>query len=86
MQLVGSDSMCYKSRISSRLRTLQDRDGRSQTTVAIDLGISRANYNGVLRGYSLPSVEVLIQLADYFDVSLDWLTGRDDFILKNHHM
>jgi transcriptional regulator with XRE-family HTH domain len=58
---------------------LQDRDGRSQEIVAIDLGMSRTNYNSILSGRSLPSVQVLIQLADYFNVSLDWLCGRDDF-------
>jgi transcriptional regulator with XRE-family HTH domain len=64
---------------------LQDRDGRAQQTVAIDIGISRKNYNSMLAGRTYPSVPVLIQLADYFDVSVDWLLGRDDFLLKHEY-
>lgn len=43
-----------------------------------ECGISRRLVNYYLRGEKSPTLENLIALADFFDVSLDYLTGRSD--------
>ncbi len=43
-----------------------------------ELGISTGNFGDWKRGVSVPSAKKLIEIAQYFDVSLDWLmTGKE---------
>ena len=42
------------------------------------VGVSTGNLSDWANGRSSPSMDKLIKVADYFDVSLDYLTGRDD--------
>lgn len=61
-----------------RLRELRAERHYTQKQVADATGISiRAikNYEGNLRK---PTYDILIALADYFDVSLDYFTGRSN--------
>lgn len=65
-------------RFSARLKQL--RISRNLTPQEI----GKATYLGTLRYKNLetseksPTLEILIALADYFDVSLDYLVGRSD--------
>jgi len=61
-----------------RLVLLRNERGISQTELGKVLGVSRwaiLNYEG---GKNRPDYDGLMKLADYFEVSLDWLTGRSD--------
>ena len=49
-----------------------------QKDVAKGIGISLRAYQRYEHGEREPSMSTLIALADYFDVSLDYLTGRSD--------
>lgn len=49
----------------------------SQAAVAKELGISWRAYQRYEAGERLPTVPILIALADFFGVSLDYLVGRD---------
>ena len=42
------------------------------------LGLTKAAVGNLQHGRKKPSVDVLIAIADYFDVSLDYLVGRSD--------
>lgn len=61
-----------------RLQECRLKKGVSQTTVAQHLNITRQAYNHYETGQRQPTQEVLIKLADYFDVSVDYLLGRAD--------
>jgi transcriptional regulator with XRE-family HTH domain len=50
----------------------------SQRQLAESLGISLRAYKYYEAGEREPTVSVLIALADYFSVSLDYLVGRSD--------
>lgn len=50
----------------------------NKADLAKAVGVSSGNLNDWSSGRSSPSVEKLIKLADFFDVSLDYLVGRDD--------
>lgn len=41
-------------------------------------GVSATTLNNCLNGLKAPSVATLMALAEYFEVSLDYLAGRDD--------
>jgi transcriptional regulator with XRE-family HTH domain len=58
-----------------RLRSLREETGLSQRQLADKLGVERTRYNKWENGYE-PSYEVLVKIADYFCVSIDYLLGR----------
>lgn len=61
-----------------RLKLLRKNKKVSQRTIAIAIGISERNYQRFEYGEYKPSFETLIALADYFDVTLDYLMCRTD--------
>ena len=61
-----------------RLRECRKRMNKSQEDVASDIGIAYRMYRRYECGESDPTIEPLVKLADYFHVSLDYLTGRTD--------
>ena len=70
--------MFSKELFSVRLRELRASKGISQKALAYILGISDAAVNMLEKEKRLPSFEILLALADYFNVSLDYLVGRSD--------
>ena len=63
---------------SERLTELRKENNLTQKQLANDLNLSEVgiqNYEGKRRK---PAYDVLIALADYFDVSIDYLVGRSD--------
>lgn len=63
--------------LADRLRELRSERNLTQKDVYTALGIAPIVYQRYEYGRS-PSVENLIALADYFDISLDYLVGRSD--------
>lgn len=61
-----------------RLKELRLRDKKTQKELAAILGIDRTTYTKYETESSEPNLETLIALADYFNVSLDYLVGRSD--------
>ena len=63
---------------SERLVQLRmDRDV-SQTAIAKKIGVSSRIYQEYEYGDSEPKMRNLVSIADFFGVSLDYLTGRTD--------
>ena len=62
---------------SERLKTLRKEKKLTQKELAEQIGISQKSYSHWETGKNEPSLENLIKLADLFEVSLDWLFGRD---------
>lgn len=59
-----------------RLKELRTELGYLQSEVADKLGISLLAYIKYERGISQPSKKILAQMADFFDVSVDYLLGK----------
>ena len=70
--------MKYKNIFSERLLQCRKDVGLSQKALADILNISDAAVTMMEKSKRSPSFEVLCALADYFDVSLDYLVGRSD--------
>ena len=61
-----------------RVLTLRKSAGLSQAALAEQLGITMHQISKMETGQRGPSLELAVALADYFDVSLDYLVGRSD--------
>ena len=70
--------MITKDFFKTRLKELRKESGQTQAQVGIATGIGERNYQRFEAGENFPSVENLCRLADYFEVSLDYLMGRTD--------
>jgi HTH-type transcriptional regulator, competence development regulator len=62
--------------LGTRLKELRGK--RSQEEVAERIGISRARYSHYENNRSQPDNELLNKLADYYQVTVDYLLGRTD--------
>ena len=61
-----------------RLTALRKEKGISQADLGEILGVTRWSVLNYEAGKNRPDYEGLMTLADYFEVSLDYLTGRTD--------
>jgi transcriptional regulator with XRE-family HTH domain len=61
-------------------RLIQCRKAKNitQTGIAEKLGLTYQAYSHYEKGRSTPPLDILIQIADILDVSIDYLTGRVD--------
>jgi DNA-binding XRE family transcriptional regulator len=61
-----------------RLKSCRQEKKLSQRQVAIDTDVSPRAYQYYEAGSSEPTIGVVIALARYFDVSIDYLVGESD--------
>lgn len=59
------------------LKKLRKEKKLTQEDVSKVLNIARSTYNGYEQNISEPNIDTLCKLADYYDVSLDYLVGRE---------
>jgi len=67
-----------KNILGQRLRKLREEKELNQQDIANVLGITYNAYGNYERGVRSPDPETIRQLADFFNVSTDYLLGRDD--------
>lgn len=65
-----------------RLKELRIRNNVTQKQVAEALNLSTIAIQNYENNRRKPTYDILIALADYFEVSLDYLVGRDDTSLE----
>lgn len=61
-----------------RLKELRENAGLKQTELAAMMGITERQYQRYESGEQEPRLAGWIWLADYFQVSLDYLVGRSE--------
>ena len=64
--------------IAERIKELLETYHLTQYSLAKQIGISSSAICNWLNGKKEPSIESLWKLADYFDVSVDFLIGRKE--------
>ena len=67
-----------KEILSQRLRECRKAKGLSQMQVATYCDITEKAYHNYELMTREPRIEILVRIADLFEVSLDYLTGRTD--------
>lgn len=70
--------MISRKLFSERLYRLRKSANISHEKLAEELGLTRTTISHWENGKRLPSLDVIASLADYFDVSIDYLVGRSD--------
>ena len=63
---------------AERLKALRIRHDLKQKDVAEKLGITTSAYGFYEQGKREPSIQIINQIADLFNVSADYLLGRDE--------
>lgn len=61
-----------------RIRDLREDRDMNQTQIAKILNMSQTGYSKYETGENDIPTKILIQLADYYDTSIDYLLGRTD--------
>ena len=61
-----------------RIRDLREDHDLTQSEMAELLGVKQTTYSKYELGKILVPVDILIRLADFYQVSLDYLAGRSD--------
>lgn len=64
--------------LARRLKECRAEKGLSQCQVAIYCDITEKAYQNYELKTREPKLEILVRIADVFEVSLDYLTGRTD--------
>ncbi|NBI09013.1 XRE family transcriptional regulator [Colidextribacter sp. OB.20] len=65
-------------KLSERLRSLRKERGLTQTEAANAVEISLKSYCRYESGEREPTASVLVQIADFYSVSADYLLGRSE--------
>lgn len=65
-----------KNNLHNVLKELRTERQETQTQVAKALNISQRAYSNYEKGDREPSIETLINMAEYYNVPLDILVGR----------
>lgn len=77
--------------IGSIVRELRERKGLTQKQLAKMIGISSGCLSKYETGKTLPDPDTLIKFADVFNVSVDYIIGRNSFqydyeLMKNDYV
>ncbi len=64
--------------LGEQIKKLREEKSLSQIELAKALYISQSSVSEYESGRQQPPIATLIQLADYFDVNIDYLLGRTD--------
>lgn len=70
--------MFSKDFFVEKLNTLMQKNNLSKQALAEILGVSRQAVSKIANGANMPTIDNLILIANYFNVSLDYLVGRND--------
>ena len=79
--------MQLEKTIAGRLKFLREHHKLKQSDVAEAVGLSVSQYSNLETGYSKSTkLQTAIALADFYEVSLDFITGRSGRTLtKDKH-
>lgn len=61
-----------------RLNELRKKSGLSLSALGEEIGATKSAIGNMEHGRKKPSLDMVIALADYFGVSIDYLIGRSD--------
>lgn len=69
-------------RFSDTLKGLREKNGYTQQRLSELLHVSKNSISHYELGKNMPDINILVEMTDIFDVSLDYLLGLTDFNLS----
>ena len=70
--------MIKMTKLSERLCALRQERNLTQLLAADGMGVAFSTYRRYEKNEREPTASVLVQMANFYDVSLDYLVGRSD--------
>lgn len=70
-----------KNYAKNNLKEIRNKKGLLQIKVAMDLNVTQETISSYETGRILPSSDMLINLANYYNTSIDYLLCRTDYDL-----
>ncbi len=64
--------------LNERLKKLRLQTGVTQKAIAEGIGVTSVSVQRFEYGTARPKLDTVIKIADFFDVSTDYLLGRSD--------
>ena len=68
--------------LAMRLKEFRETLGLSQSTFAESIGLKQQTYSAYEKGLNKPPIDVIIKIAEKYNVSLDWLCGFSNLLKK----
>ena len=68
-----------ESEFPKRLQRLREREGKSRVVLSQLCGLPDSSIRRYERGEIKPGMDALVAIADYFNVSVDYLLGRTNY-------
>ncbi len=65
--------------LGERLKELRTEKGMTQKELAEALGINSVTYLHYEKSQREPPLSLLVEMAEYFDVTTDYLLGKTDY-------
>ena len=65
--------------VAERIKELMKEENLNQVRLAEKIGVKQNTISAWLSGKKEPSITSLRKLADFFDVSVDYIIGRKNF-------
>jgi len=65
-------------KINNRLKEIREEFGFSKSFVAKAIGVSFSTYTKYELNYSQPKLKVINNLANFYNLSIDYIIGRTD--------
>ena len=69
--------------VADRIKRLREQYGITQSELAKQLGITRSSVNAWEMGISIPSTQYIVELANIFEVSTDYILGVENTVSIN---
>lgn len=66
------------AKLFERLRLLRKEQNLPQEKTAAEIGVGFSTYRRYETGERVPDADVLIRIADFYGVTLDYLVGRSE--------
>lgn len=66
-----------RDELAIRLRALREKRSDKQSSVATSIGITESTLSAYEKGTRKPSFDVLLKIAKYYNVSIDYLVGNE---------
>ena len=84
--------MIHLSNFPKRLKKLREEKGLTMAELSREIGaISQASLSHYETGTRKPGLDILMELANFFNCSLDYLSGKTDYknqeeLIKKYHL
>lgn len=70
--------------IGEKIKILREKKGNTQLDIAKFLGVTYQTIYKYEKGIAIPPADAIIKLAEYFNVTTDYLLGRTDIPNELH--